>query len=60
MKISVIVPIYNRLEHFRALFICLLRQNRQIDELIITDDGSSQQILDYIADLIPKASFKRR
>ena len=58
MKISVIVPIYNRLEHFRALFICLLRQNRQIDELIITDDGSSQQILDYIADLIPKAFFK--
>ena len=58
MKISVIVPIYNRLEHFRALFICLLRQSRQIDELIITDDGSSQQILDYIADLIPKASFK--
>ena len=58
MKISVIVPIYNRLEHFRALFICLLRQNRQIDELIITADGSSQQILDYIADLIPKASFK--
>lgn len=58
MKISVIVPIYNRLEHLRALFICLLRQNRQIDELIITDDGSSQQILDYIADLIPKASFK--
>ena len=58
MKISVIVPVYNRLEHFRALFICLLRQNRKIDELIITDDGSSQQILDYIADLIPKASFK--
>ena len=52
MKISVIVPIYNRLEHFRALFICLLRQNRQIDELIITDDGSSQQIFDYIADLL--------
>lgn len=58
MKISVIVPIYNRLEHFRALFICLLRQSRQIYELIITDDGSSQQILDYIADLIPKAFFK--
>ena len=58
MKISVIVPVYNRLEHFRALFICLLRQNRQIDELIITDDGSSQKILDYIVDLIPKASFK--
>ena len=40
MKISVIVPVYNRLEHLRALFLCLLRQKKQPDELIITDDGS--------------------
>ena len=58
MKISVIVPVYNRLEHFRALFLCLLRQKRQADELIITDDGSSQNVLDFIGDLIPKAQFK--
>lgn len=58
MKISVIVTIYNRLEHFRALFLCLLRQNRQPDELIISDDGSSEKVIDYIEDLIPKANFK--
>ena len=58
MKISVIVPVYNRLEHFRALFLCLLRQKKQADELIITDDGSSQKVLDFISDLIPKAQFK--
>ena len=58
MKISVIVPVYNRLEHLRALFLCLLKQKRQADELIITDDGSSQKILDFIGDLIPKAQFK--
>lgn len=58
MKISVIVPVYNRLEHLRALFLCLLRQKKQPDELIITDDGSSQKVLDFIDDLIPKAKFK--
>ena len=58
MKISVIVPVYNRLEHLRALFLCLLRQRKQADELIITDDGSSQKVLDFIGDLIPKAKFK--
>ena len=58
MKISVIVPVYNRLEHLRALFLCLLRQKKQPDELIITDDGSSQKVLDFIGDLIPKAQFK--
>ena len=58
MKISVIVPVYNRLEHLRALFLCLLRQKKQADELIITDDGSSQKVLDFIGDLIPKAKFK--
>lgn len=58
MKISVIIPVYNRLEHLRAGFLCLLRQERQPDELIITDDGSSQNVLDFIGDLIPKANFK--
>ncbi len=58
MKISVIVPVYNRLEHLRALFLCLLKQKKQPDELIITDDGSSQKVLDFIGDLIPKLEFK--
>lgn len=58
IKVSVIVPVYNRLEHLRALFICLLNQKVQPYELIITDDGSSEKVLDYIDDLIESAKFK--
>lgn len=58
MKISVIVPVYNRLEHLRALCQCLLKQEEQPYELIISDDGSSQKVLDFIGDLLPKMKFK--
>ena len=58
MKVSVIVPVYNRLEHLRALFICLLRQTVPPYELIISDDGSWEKVEDYIGDLIGKAPFK--
>lgn len=58
IRVSVIVPVYNRLEHLRALFICLLNQKVQPYELIITDDGSTEKILDYIGDLIEEAKFK--
>ena len=58
MKVSVIVPVYNRLEHLRALFICLLRQTVPPYELIVSDDGSWEKVEDYIGDLIEKAPFK--
>lgn len=58
LKISVIVPVYNRLEHIRALFKCILKQEIQPYELIISDDGSSQKIMDYIGDLLEKTEFK--
>ena len=57
-KISVIVPVYNRLEHLRALCICLIKQEEQPYELIISDDGSSEKITDFIGDLLPKMKFK--
>lgn len=58
MKITVIVPVYNRLEHLRALCQCLIRQEVQPDELIISDDGSSEKVIDYIGDLLPEMKFK--
>lgn len=58
MKISLIVPVYNRLEHFRAQFKCLLKQEVLPYEVVITDDGSKENILDYIEDLLPQAKFK--
>lgn len=58
MKISVIVPVYNRLEHLRALCLCLIKQEEQPYELIISDDGSSQKVMDFIGDLLPRMQFK--
>lgn len=58
MKISVIIPVYNRLEHLRAGILCLMKQDIMPDELIISDDGSSQNVLDFIGDLISKIPFK--
>ena len=58
MKISVIVPVYNRFENLRSLFQCLLKQNKNFDELIIADDGSKENVINYIADLLPKVNFK--
>lgn len=58
MKISVIVPVYNRLEHLRAVVLCLMKQTVKPYELIITDDGSKQKVEDFIGDLIPEIDFK--
>lgn len=57
-KITVIIPVYNRLIHFRALFQCLLNQTLKPFEVIITDDGSNEKILDFIGDFIKEADFK--
>lgn len=57
-RISVIIPVYNRLEHLRAGIQCLLNQTVKPYELIISDDGSSEKIMDFIGDLIGKAQFK--
>lgn len=57
MKVSLIVPVYNRLEHLRAQFKCLLKQESAPHEVIITDDGSKEDVIKYIGDLLPLAKF---
>lgn len=44
MKISVIVCVYNRLEYLKNLIICLNKQTIKPYELIIADDGSSEDV----------------
>ena len=58
MKVTVIVTVYNRLEYTRNIVLCLLNQTRNIEELIFVDDGSKENLKDYIADLLPKCNFK--
>ena len=58
MKISVIVTVYNRLEYARNMLICLMNQEEQPYELIFSDDGSSEELMDYIGDLVNNCRFK--
>lgn len=57
MEISCIVTVYNRLEYLRNVIKCLILQTRQVDELVIADDGSSETVLEAIKDLLPQCRF---
>lgn len=57
MKISVIVPVYNRIENLKYLIYCLKKQSEQIDELIISDDGSSVDVKSFIEKETKDTSF---
>lgn len=57
MKISVIVPVYNRIENLKYLIYCLKKQSEQIDELIISDDGSLVDVKSFIEKEIKDTSF---
>ena len=56
-KISVIVTVYNRLEYVRNVVLSLINQTMQIDELILADDGSRDDIKLVIEDLFDKCQF---
>ncbi len=43
-KVSVIIPVYNRFDFLRRSLLCLMNQSFLIDEVIISDDGSTDDI----------------
>jgi glycosyltransferase involved in cell wall biosynthesis len=57
-KISVIITVYNRVNLLRKALISLNNQSVAPDELIISDDGSDEDIPDSISDIISDLSFK--
>lgn len=57
-KISCIVTVYNRFDYVRNIIKCLKNQTLQIDELILADDGSKENIFETIKDLLEDCKFK--
>lgn len=57
-KITCIVTVYNRFEYVRNMMISLKRQSLQIDELILADDGSKENLYGTIKDLLVDCKFK--
>ena len=58
MKVSIIVTVYNRIDLLRKALISINSQSYLPDELILSDDGSQEDITGGIKNLIPKLNFK--
>ena len=56
-KITAIVTVYNRFEYVRNMIISLKKQTKQIDELILADDGSKEELFPVIEDLLTDCNF---
>jgi glycosyltransferase involved in cell wall biosynthesis len=57
MENSVIITVYNKLQHLRNAMMSLCSQSVLPDELILADDGSSEDIVGGIADLVRECRF---
>jgi glycosyltransferase involved in cell wall biosynthesis len=44
-SVSVIIPVFNRFDFLRRALLCLAHQSHIANEVIVTDDGSSEDIL---------------
>jgi len=51
MKISVVIPTYNRQAFIKKAILCVLNQTVNIDEIIVIDDGSTDDTKKIIQDL---------
>jgi GT2 family glycosyltransferase len=57
-RISGIVPSYNRPDFLRRVLLAFAAQTRPVEEVVITDDGSSMDIGAGIADVLPGLPFR--
>ena len=59
MKISIIIPVLNEEKFIESNLISLMNQTYSFTELIIVDDGSSDQTVDIVKKLISSNSSIR-
>ena len=55
MNVSVVIPTYNRTHLLRYCLMSILAQSLRPDEIILTDDGSSEDILAGVRDILEPA-----
>jgi len=48
--ISIIIPVYNRVDDFRAALHSILSQSHKDIEIIVVDDGSSEDVKKEVSD----------
>lgn len=57
-KVSVIIPVYNRFGFLRRALLCLKNQSFVVDEVVISDDGSAEDIPGQLKHLCLDARFE--
>ncbi|MBN1465297.1 glycosyltransferase [candidate division KSB1 bacterium] len=55
--VSMIIPVFNRLDFLSRALVCLQHQSFLINELVVTDDGSSQDVLGLIREKAKELPF---
>ncbi|MFZ0390300.1 MAG: glycosyltransferase [Calditrichia bacterium] len=58
LTITAIIPVYNRKENLKKVLISLNYQSRIVDEVIISDDGSQEDIPAAVREVLPELKFK--
>lgn len=58
VRVSAVVTSYNRPDFLRRVLLAFAAQTRLVDELVITDDGSSVDVPAGLADILPELPFK--
>jgi len=56
-RISAIIPSFNRPDYLRRVLVSLAAQTRLVDEVVISDDGSSVDVPVAIAEVLPALPF---
>jgi glycosyltransferase involved in cell wall biosynthesis len=51
MRLSIVIPVYNALEHFKTTLHSIANNTDSFDELIIVDDASDKETRDFIEGL---------
>ena len=58
MSVSVIITVFNKTAHVRNVLMSLNSQTVQPDEVVLADDGSAEDIIKGIEDIIPRCQYK--
>lgn len=58
VRVSAVVTSYNRPDFLRRVLLCFSLQTKLVNELVITDDGSSVDVPAGLADILPELPFK--
>ena len=53
-KVSVVIPTYNRIKFLYRAITSALTQSYPIDEIIVVDNGSTDQTISFLKKKIPK------